>query len=713
MTRLRRSLIVGGLVISLIVPTGPIGAGPPRSEGSGARWSVPDRPDLSKCQTGLHHGLRPCTNLVNEYGREVAARAARARSTSQLPPSATQAIIPTPCSKRAFRGAFCARVKVPLDREQPDGKKISIAFELYTHTRPGPAESAILVNFGGPGVGTIPTRGGAFLLFGDNLETHDLLLIDDRGRGYSSVIDCPSLDNRVGTIAEQVAQCANILGDASDEYGSGDVALDTNAVREAIGYELVDYYGVSYGGADITAFATRFPQHIRSLILDSPWGDTLISEEIYDLNFFVDSTLDVFKRVCRRSPTCRSGRNHPAADFAGLVQHVRLNPVTGTGYRPDGTRKQVNIDTKFLIEYLMLPGGSFTNMAEISAAAAALDKGDRVPLLRLAAENYFPTCCQEPQPDSSPPRFFSLGAFVATFCVDNQWEWDWSSSIPQRKIQHQAALSSAPQELFYPFTGPEAAKSTFVGAPYCIRWPEPIDAAPMAEPGANYPEVPTFVLGGDFDNLVPIQQTRLMSDKFPGSQLVEFKSATHGAAFSECGIRLVSRFVETLELGETKCARKPQSIVPAVGEFPLAAREAKPAKVSKGEGNRAKAYERKVAAVAAATVRDVVERASLSFAGTGRVTGQGLRGGRTETRFKGRSGLKWRIRLKNVRFAEDVPLSGRVRAFPDGRLKAKLNVSGAAEGHVDLRAKAYPGGGVIKIRGLLDGHKVRAFVPQE
>ncbi|HYN35356.1 MAG TPA: alpha/beta fold hydrolase, partial [Actinomycetota bacterium] len=541
-------------------------------------------------------------------------------------------------------------MKVPLDREQPDGEQISIAFELYTHTKPGPAESAILVNFGGPGAGTIPTRSGAFLLFANNLATHDLLLIDDRGRGYSGVIDCPGLDNYVGTIDEQVAECAGILGDASDEYGSGDVAKDTNAVRKAIGYDLIDYYGVSYGGADITAFATRFPQYIRSLILDAPWGDTAISQEFYNLNFFVDSTLDLFKRVCRRSPTCGSVQKDPVANFADLVQHVRLNPVDGIGYRPDGKKRHVEIDTKFLIEYFMLPVRGFTSTGEIGAAAAALDDGDPVPLLRLAAENYFPTCCQDPDAVTGSPRTFSFGSFVATYCVDNQWEWDWSSSIPERKAEHKASLLAAPQELFYPFTGPEAARSTFVSAPYCIRWPEPNNVAPMAEPGAVYPDVPTFVLGGDFDNIVPLQQTRLMADKFPGSELVEFKSTTHGAAFSgECGVRLVSRFLDTLEVGAAKCAGKPQSIVPAVGEFPLVADDAEPAKVHKGEGNRADADEPKVAAVAAATVRDVVERASLSFAGTGRVTGRGLRGGRTIAMFLGRSGLRWRIRLKDVR----------------------------------------------------------------
>ena len=45
-------------------------------------------------------------------------------------------------------------MKVPFDRKLPEQGTIPIYFGLSVHSGPGPAESAILSNFGGPGVTT-------------------------------------------------------------------------------------------------------------------------------------------------------------------------------------------------------------------------------------------------------------------------------------------------------------------------------------------------------------------------------------------------------------------------------------------------------------------------------------------------------------------------------------------------------------------------------
>jgi len=62
-------------------------------------------------------------------------------------------------------GAMCGTLPMPLDRRHPDGQKIDIYFELYLHTNPSPAESAIIGNAGGPGLGTTQLRSGALPLF--------------------------------------------------------------------------------------------------------------------------------------------------------------------------------------------------------------------------------------------------------------------------------------------------------------------------------------------------------------------------------------------------------------------------------------------------------------------------------------------------------------------------------------------------------------------
>jgi len=74
------------------------------------------------------------------------------REIAHPPASASLDIDWVQCPAEAeILGAMCGYVPVPLDRQHPDRAKIRIYFELYVHSNPGPAESAIMANPGGPG----------------------------------------------------------------------------------------------------------------------------------------------------------------------------------------------------------------------------------------------------------------------------------------------------------------------------------------------------------------------------------------------------------------------------------------------------------------------------------------------------------------------------------------------------------------------------------
>src|SRR6476620_10400684 len=92
---------------------------------------------------------------------------------STVPASASKNVKWTLCQgETVSRGALCGTVDVPVDRERPNLGTIGIFFELYTHSGNGAAESAILVNFGGPGVSTTAAffRDTALAVFAPNLD---------------------------------------------------------------------------------------------------------------------------------------------------------------------------------------------------------------------------------------------------------------------------------------------------------------------------------------------------------------------------------------------------------------------------------------------------------------------------------------------------------------------------------------------------------------
>ena len=74
----------------------------------------------------------------------------------------------------------------------------------------------------------------------------------------------------------------------------------------------MDYFGWSYGGADIEAYATRFGDHLRSIVADSPVG----TPALYQFDFERARTQSEPRMVrldCLRSPTCAA--DHPLPDL--------------------------------------------------------------------------------------------------------------------------------------------------------------------------------------------------------------------------------------------------------------------------------------------------------------------------------------------------------------------------------------------------------------
>lgn len=245
------------------------------------------------------------------------------------PASRAQNVTWSQCPPEAENfGPSCGYALVPLDRRHPHGQQIGIYFELYGHLISGAAESAILVNFGGPGSGTTTNRDLALSLFAPNLDAHDLLLVDDRGRGLSNTIDCEELQHGTAPhLQHEIADCAAQLGSTASRFGTGDIAQDTEAVRAALGYDKVDYFGWSYGGEDVTAYATRFGEHLRSIVLDGPQGVPGLGA--FAVHFNTHAMPRLVSLDCLRSPTCSADHKTPGEELERLIRMIRYQPLEG------------------------------------------------------------------------------------------------------------------------------------------------------------------------------------------------------------------------------------------------------------------------------------------------------------------------------------------------------------------------------------------------
>jgi pimeloyl-ACP methyl ester carboxylesterase len=621
----------------------------------------------------------------------------RAQRAPALPATASPTAVADPCPPEA-EGAVCGHVDVPRDRRDPAAGTIAIAFELYPHTEPGPAESAIIINWGGPGQSTTALRGPTRDFLDAALGRHDLLLIDDRGRGRSGPIDCPALQHGTAPLLEAAAACAQQLGLDAVRYPTAEIARDFEVVRAALGYEAVDFIGVSYGGVDAAAYATRFGHRLRSLVLDAPVGPTTLDPFISQA-WVVEGHLNLASNICARSALCGRSGERALREIRWLVQRVKRKPIRGAGLDARGEPHEVVIDARYVLEHILaLQIGPYVTTGDIPAAVAAYRRGDTVPLLRLAAESDWSA-----PGDSGDPAEFSVGAAAATACLETPWPWSAEASLPERQQQWDAALRRAPDGPFAPFRA-EDVMSAFFSPEFCLPWPQ-TGTRPPVEPGARYPQMPTLVLTGDNDPGLPPDQARETAELYPDARFVRITGAAHPSLFwSPCASELATEFINTLTLKSTACAAESPFDIPGVTTFPRKARDS--AGVKRRHGNRADTASLRIARVAADAALDVLKRAH--FPDT--KEGPGLRGGT----WHGDFGDTWTLTLDGVRWTHDVAVSGVLR-FAFGPVEADLRIDGPGrqDGTLHLEGgwiePSAPGS--IEITGTLGGKRVVAAMP--
>ena len=112
--------------------------------------------------------------------------------------------------------------------------------------------------------------------------------------------------------------------------------------------------------------------------------------------------------------------------------------MSGTALDADAQPHDVVVDEARVIDLLGDTSGGYLDASEISAAARALARGDRAPLLRMAAETDFPLFV-----DQGDPRYYSDGDFLATFCTDGVFPWDTSAPEATRRAQYDAAVAGS------------------------------------------------------------------------------------------------------------------------------------------------------------------------------------------------------------------------------------------------------------------------------
>ncbi|MFE9974525.1 alpha/beta hydrolase [Streptomyces hirsutus] len=247
----------------------------------------------------------------------------------------------------------CATMKAPLDYAKPDGRTIDIALVRAKAAKDSGKKSlgSLVFNFGGPGGAGVPTL-PAFAAE-DYLELHkryDLVSFDPRGVGDSAGVKClddkamdawAAQDSTPDDAAEEKAltlgtsayarACESNSGAVLEHVGTQEAARDLDLMRQVLGDEKLNYFGISYGTQLGGVYAHLFPKNVGRTVLDAVVDPTQDSATgILSQTKGFESALQNFLKDCVKQDECFFEGKDPARgekEITELLESLDAKPL--------------------------------------------------------------------------------------------------------------------------------------------------------------------------------------------------------------------------------------------------------------------------------------------------------------------------------------------------------------------------------------------------
>ena len=429
--------------------------------------------------------------------------------------------------------ARCGTLLRPLDPmgEVPGEVALKVAVVPALNLTPEPDPFVPIA--GGPGQGTVQFYAAHAAAFEGVRRNRDILLLDQRGTGESSAMDCPVDDDLVDgqysmeLTIEYTRACLEQLPADPRFFTTSIAVADLEAVREALGYPTLNLYGISYGTRVAQHFARRYPDSTRSIVLDGVVPPQIsLGPEIATEG---QKAIDAILARCAADAACNERFPGIQETFGRVVAELDRSPVTihvphpGTG-RPKST---------------VFGRGEFAIAVRLLAyqpSSIAL-----LPLLINEAGNgnFVPLGSQFMMTTTAISDALSLGMHNTIMCTEDTPFFDKTT------IDYEGIAASYMG--VFQLSALEAI---------CSVWPEgPIDPefkAPLTT------DLPVLLLSGDADPITPPRYAEMAAVDFSNARHLIGKHQGHGQLGIGCNRRLVAAFIDAADPGiiEAECLER-------------------------------------------------------------------------------------------------------------------------------------------------------------
>ncbi|WP_446830505.1 alpha/beta fold hydrolase [Candidatus Foliamicus sp.] len=373
--------------------------------------------------------------------------------------------------------ARCANLAVPLDPEAPQGETIDLFVARIPARMAQPQPDPLLLITGGPGQSAVDFYLQLGTAFAAARRERDIILVDQRGTGRSALgfeCDFPlGMDFQIAEtdLLERLVSDCLVNLDRDPRFFTTSVAVrDLEAVRRELGVEQWNIYGVSYGSRVAQHYLRRYPQHVRSVVLDGVVPAPLALGPEIASN--AQEALDAIFARCARDAACAARFGDLPRTFSNVMSRLETSPVSVARINADsGEPEQVLVNA----EYLM----GVTRLFSYSSLSASL-----LPLII----------------DEAAQGRFDMLLAQAERIADSL---ERSLSLPM----HNSVICSED----YPFAAPDSSKATaeaYLGSSImdafgviCAQWPRGVVDADFKQPLVS--DHPVLLLSGANDPATP------------------------------------------------------------------------------------------------------------------------------------------------------------------------------------------------------------------
>ncbi|MFI8340336.1 alpha/beta hydrolase [Streptomyces sp. NPDC085639] len=417
----------------------------------------------------------------------------------------------------------CATLDVPLDYAKPEGETIPIALIRAKARDQKNRLGSLVFNFGGPGGSGISTLPGAAKEYEALRARYDLVSFDPRGVGGSDPVLCENdkqLDQYFGedsspetpeeekafveNIRKYQAACEKNSAKLLPHVGTENAARDLDRIRQALGDEKLNYFGISYGTELGGVYAHLFPKNVGRAVFDAVVDPTKTAEEsaLGQAKGF-QLALGNFAQDCvDRGDECRLQGSTPKEienNIIKLQKALAVKPIPGIGGRMLTETQATNGIAQALYSQELWP------LLEQGLDEAEGGQGQLLMALSDALNGR-----------DQQGRYSNIGAAnTAINCVDDKERY----TLEQTKAKLATFRAASP--VFGDLLG--WAMMSCTGWPVAGTWDTPDVSAPGSDP--------ILVIGNTGDPATPYEGARKMVERLGPGVGVEltYKGEGHGA----------------------------------------------------------------------------------------------------------------------------------------------------------------------------------------